>query len=156
MDGGGIASNHSSPPVNPGLITPKMEDIKSDSIVHSSESPIMNQSAVTPQHFSPVSTSVTEVPRQTVLMWGSNHLHSSPSSTKSPQDTTTEYSIATVQQPEECLTDISNQAEMCKWPVSEENKNESVVQVQTSDPDSPHHNHSSHHNHHNSRVVMVL
>lgn len=158
MDGSGIPANHASPPVNAGLITPKMEDIKTDStIVHNSESPIMHPNSVTPQHFSPVSTSVSEIPRQTVLMWGSNHIHASPNSTnKSPQENTTEYSMSSVQQPEECLTDISNPTEMCKWAGSEENKSESVVQVQTSDQDSPHHNHSNHHNHHNSRVVMVL
>lgn len=73
---------HSSSPVNTGLITPKMEEIKTDSMLHQSESPThhsMNQNA-TPQHFSPVNSAISEMPRQTVLMWGSNHMHSSPAS----------------------------------------------------------------------------
>lgn len=158
----GIASNHSSSPVNNNLITPKMEDIKNDSsLVHQSESPTqhlnMSQNSVTPQHFSPVTTSATEIPRQTVLMWGSNHIHTSPASvTKSPQDNN-DYSIPSVQPSESCealknLNEIAN-PEICKWP-GEENKSEAVVQ--NSEPESPHQHHSSHHSHHNSRVVMVL
>lgn len=156
----GIAPNHSSPPVNTGLITPKIEDIKSDSsLVHQSDSPNqhISQNSVTPQHFSPVSTSTTEIPRQTVLMWGSNHIHTSPASTKSPPDNT-EYSIPSVQPTEGCealknLNEMGNTG-ICKW-TGGEDKSEAVVH--NSDPDSPHQHHSSHHNnHHNSRVVMVL
>lgn len=156
----GLASNHSSSPVNTGLITPKMEEIKADtSMIHQSESPThhMGQNAATPQHFSPVTTSVPEMPRQTVLMWGSNHIHASPPSTnRSPSDNA-EYSLASVPQNEGCealksLAEISN-PDMCKWN-GEESKPENVVQ--NSDPDSPHQHHSSHHSHHNSRVVMVL
>lgn len=156
---GRIASNQSASPVNVGLITPKMEDIKSDSsLVHQSESPnhhmAMNQNSVPAQHFSPGTTSGTDIPRQTVLMWGSNHIHTSPVSvSKSPQDNA-EYSIQSVQPPDHCedLADIGN-PEICKWS-TEEHKSEGVVQ--NSDPDSPHQHHSNHHNHHNSRVVMVL
>ncbi|XP_050513633.1 neuronal PAS domain-containing protein 2 [Diabrotica virgifera virgifera] len=150
--------NHSSSPVNTGLITPKMEDIKTDSnIIHQSESPNhhMTQNSVTPQHFSPV-TSVSEMPRQTVLMWGSNHIHNSPGSTNRSPGDTGDYSISSVPPSEGCdalksLADISN-PEMCKWN-GEDSKAETVVQ--NSDSDSPHH-HPNHHNHHNSRVVMVL
>ncbi|CAG9839911.1 unnamed protein product [Diabrotica balteata] len=150
--------NHSSSPVNTGLITPKMEDIKTDaSIIHQSESPNhhMSQNSVTPQHFSPV-TSVSEMPRQTVLMWGSNHIHNSPGSTNRSPGDNGDYSISSVPPSEGCdalksLADISN-PEMCKWN-GEDSKAETVVQ--NSDSDSPHH-HPNHHNHHNSRVVMVL
>ncbi|KAJ8937487.1 hypothetical protein NQ314_011877, partial [Rhamnusium bicolor] len=156
----GMASNHSSSPVNTGLITPKMEEIKADvSMIHHSESPThhMNQNSATPQHFSPVTTSVPEMPRQTVLMWGSNHLHTSPTSAHRSPSENAEYSIASVPPAEGCdalksLAEISN-PEMCKWN-GEESKPDTVVQ--SSDADSPHQHHSSHHNHHNSRVVMVL
>lgn len=159
----GISSNHSSSPVNSGLITPKMEDIKTDSsLLHQADSPnqhikLSTQNSVTPQHFSPVTTSASEIPRQTVLMWGSNHIHIPPSSVaKSPQSNT-EYTIPSVQQSESCeplknLTEIGN-PEICKW-TNEENKSETVMQ--NGDPESPHQRHSSHHSHHNSRVVMVL
>lgn len=148
-------TNHSSSPT--GLITPKMEDIKSDSnVLHQSDSPTHHSiNSVTPQHFSPV-TSVSEIPRQTVLMWGSNHIQSSPNSNhRSPGDNT-EYSISSVPTSEGCdhlksLADISN-PEMCKWN-GDDSKAETVVQ--SSDSDSTHH-HTNHHNHHNSRVVMVL
>ncbi|KAJ3621381.1 hypothetical protein MTP99_003521 [Tenebrio molitor] len=133
----GISSNHSSPPVNAGLLTPKMEEIKADSLAH--------------EHFSPVTSSVQEMPRQTVLMWGSNHINPSPASTtRSPSQ---DYSTPTSEGCEalKSLAEISN-PEMCKWN-GEENKSEPV---QNSDGDSPHQNHPAHHNHHNSRVVMVL
>lgn len=159
----GIASNHSSSPVNSGLVTPKMEDIKNDaSLVHPSDSPSQhmvqsNQSSVKPQNFSPVTTSATEVPRQTVLMWGSNHIHALPVSTVKTSQDNADYSIASYQPSESCDT-MKNVAEMgnpemCKWG-AEENKSETVVQ--NNDSQSPHQHHSSHHNHHNSRVVMVL
>ena len=129
----GIASNHAASPVNAGLLTPKMEEIKSDGL-----------NDAQPQHFSPVQE------RQTVLMWGSNHVNPSPNSTtRSPSQ---EYNAPTSEGCEalKSLAEISN-PEMCKWN-GEENKTEPV---QTSDSDSPHH-HAAHHNHHNSRVVMVL
>ncbi|KAJ8954948.1 hypothetical protein NQ318_000378, partial [Aromia moschata] len=161
----GIATNHSSSPASTGLITPKIEEIKADgSLIHQSDSPThhMSQNSATPQqHFSPVTTTVPEMTRQTVLMWGSNHIHASPTSTnRSPQNS--DYSIASVPPSEGCealksLAEISN-PEMCKWN-GEESKPEGVVQ--NGDPDSPHQqqqqqHHSSHHSHHNSRVVMVL
>lgn len=158
----GISSNHSSSPVNSGLITPKMEEMKSDSSLIQSESAathhvnMSQQNSVSSHHFSPVTTSsVQEIPRQTVLMWGSNHIqHSSPISvSRSPQNST-EYGSNS--QSDNCealknLTDVSNQ-DICKW--NGENKGETVSQ--NSDADSPHQHHSTHHNHHNSRVVMVL
>ncbi|XP_056637054.1 aryl hydrocarbon receptor protein 1 [Diorhabda sublineata] len=149
----GKIKHSSSSPVTAGLITPKMEDIKTDTnIIHQSDSPghhLTNQNSVTPQHFSPVTT-VSEIPRQTVLMWGSNHVHNSPN--RSPG-----YSVSSVvPSSESCdalknLTDINN-PDMCKW-----NGGDSKTEtVQNSDSDSPHQHHSNHHNHHNSRVVMVL
>lgn len=154
----GIGTNHSSSPVNTGLITPKMEEIKTDSSqMLQNESPHhMSQQNVSTQHFSPVTTStVQEVPRQTVLMWGSNHIiqHTSPNSTRSP--THTEYN--TVPSSEGCealksLAEISN-PDMCKWN-GDANKADGVTQ--NSDSDSPHQHHSTHHSHHNNRVVMVL
>lgn len=158
----GIASNHSSSPVNTGLVTPKIEDIKNDSnLIHQSDSPtqhhLLNPNSIAPQHFSPVTTSTTEIPRQTVLMWGSNQIHNSPSSTTKPPQNVTEYSIPPVQQSDNCetlknLTEMDN-SEVCKWS-GEGNKSETVVQ--NSDSDSPHQHHANHHTHHNSRVVMVL
>ncbi|CAH0553169.1 unnamed protein product [Brassicogethes aeneus] len=147
----GISSNHSSSPVNTGLITPKMEEIKSDMIQSESPNHHMINQSVTPQHFSPASTQ--EMPRQTVLMWGSNHLHTSPTN-RSPHDNQ-EY---LTNQPEGCdslktLSDMSNQ-DICKWNVGGESKPEPVNP--NNDPGSPHAHHSAHHSHHNSRVVMVL
>ncbi|KAJ8984012.1 hypothetical protein NQ317_006867 [Molorchus minor] len=114
----------------------------------------MTQNPVTPQHFSPATT-VPEITRQTVLMWGSNHIHASPVSNRSPHENA-EYSIGSVPPSEGCealksLAEISD-PEMCKWN-GEENKQEGVVQ--TSDPDSPHQHHSSHHSHHNSRHFKI-
>nr|XP_023021718.1 aryl hydrocarbon receptor protein 1-like [Leptinotarsa decemlineata] len=135
---------------SPGLITPKMEEIKE---IHQSESPTHHipQNSVTPQHFSPVSTS--EMPRQTVLMWGSNHLHSSPTqTTRSPEIQHQYVPVSEGCEALKSLAEISN-PEMCKWN-GEDSKVENVVQ--NSDSDSPHQHHQNHHNHHNSRVVMVL
>lgn len=154
----GLSSNHSSPPIiNSGLITPKMEEIKTDSPNHHIA---MNHDVVQPQHFSPV-TSTTEIPRQTVLMWGSNHVTPSPTSTtRSPSEEYAQQQQQHHHHPEHCenalknLADITNQTEICKWN-GEENKSESAV-AQSSDSDSPHQHHPAHHNHHNSRVVMVL
>lgn len=157
----GLSSNHSSSPVNTGLITPKMEEIKTDNSMIQADSPnhhiaMSQQNAVTPQHFSPVTTSsIQEMPRQTVLMWGSNHIHNSPTHTNRSPAENPEYHAAPSSDGCEALkslSDISN-PDMCKWNGGE-SKQEPVTQ--TSDPDSPHQHHSNHHNHHNSRVVMVL
>lgn len=157
-----MPSNHSSSPVSGGLITPKMEDIKVDTgSMLQNESPVAHhlnqQNAASSQHFSPVTTTtVQEMPRQTVLMWGSNHMqHISPTSTRSPSTTNTEYS--TVPSSEGCealksLAEISS-PEICKWN-GDASKAEPVAQ--NSDSDSPHQHHPTHHNHHNNRVVMVL
>lgn len=144
----GISSNHSSSPVNTGLVTPKMEEIKPDSMLQNESSAhhvSMSQNSVPPQHFSPVTTSVPEMPRQTVLMWGSNHVPPTPINRIEQGYSETCDSLKN-------LTDLSN-PEMCKW--NEAAKTESGAQ--NSDPDSPHQHHANHHsNHHNSRVVMVL
>ncbi|XP_044757258.1 aryl hydrocarbon receptor protein 1 isoform X1 [Coccinella septempunctata] len=151
----GISPNHSSPPLSAGLITPKMEDVKSDGSLlqpDSSHHIAMNNS-VTPQHFSPIPASVSEVPRQTVLMWGSNHI--APVSNRSPS---TSHGYSTPQPTDACdslanMTDIGN-AEMCKWNGESNNKTETAIQ--NVEPESPQQHHSNHHNHHNNRVVMVL
>lgn len=142
-------SNHSSSPINSSLITPKMEDIKSDATMLQDDHVMNHQN-----HYSPVSTS-SEIPRQTVLMWGSNHLqqHNSPvqvvrSSPSNDYHTTTHTDTC---EPLKSLTEIST-PDLCKW--NGESKAEPVSQ--NSDADSPHQHHSAHHNHHNSRVVMVL
>ncbi|RZB39390.1 PAS 3 domain containing protein [Asbolus verrucosus] len=134
-----IDGSHSSPP---GLVTPKMEDIKADMIQTE-----LNHEQVQPQHFSPATSSVQEMPRQTVLMWGSNHVNPTPRSPGSQ-----EYAPPTSEGCEalKSLAEISN-PDICKW--NGEEKSEPVNQ--SSDSDSPHH-HPAHHNHHNSRVVMVL
>lgn len=151
----GIPSNHSSSPVNSGLITPKMEEMKADSsqMLQTDSPHHMSQ-----QHFSPVTTStVQEAPRQTVLMWGSNHhiQHTSPS-TRSPTASSNSTEYSQVPPSEGCealksLAEISN-PDMCKWN-GDATKPETIAQ--NTDSDSPHH-HSTHHSHHNNRVVMVL
>lgn len=87
----GMSSTHSEvpSPVNNGILTPKMEEMKADVAMMQSGSPggshhlamaqQQQNSIPPPHHFSPVTaTSVAqEVTRQTVLMWGSggaNHL----------------------------------------------------------------------------------
>lgn len=141
----GISPNHSSPPVSAGLITPKMEDKTDPSLLDSHH--IMAQNSVTPQHFSPLPTS--EVPRQTVLMWGSNHIQNrSPSSHgySTPQPSDTCDSLGN-------MGDMGG-PEMCKWN-GEAGKTEAGIQ--NVEPESPQQHHSNHHNnHHNNRVVMVL
>lgn len=167
------ASHQQSSPQ--AMITPKMEEIKSDTMLQSDSPHHLSQNSVTPQHFSPVAppitptstttpTTTTEMPRQTVLMWGSNHIvHPSsitPTTTiRSPtnneyhhQHTGTETAGCEALK---SLAEISN-PDICKW--NGDNKGETAVQ--NSDPDSPHQQHqqhnTQHHNHHNSRVVMVL
>lgn len=144
-----VISNHSSP-LNNGLITPKIEEIKNDA--HMAQ-----QSSVPPQHFSPVSTtSVHEMPRQTVLMWGSNHIHHNSPVTTRTSPNQPEYAPPTIAGSCDALKNLTeiNNPDMCKWNGQPE-KGDSVVQ--SGNPDSPHQqHHSSHHNHHNSRVVMVL
>lgn len=152
-------SNHSSP-LNNGLITPKIEDIKNDTntLIQQPDPHMTQQNSVPPQHFSPVSTtSVHQMPRQTVLMWGSNHIQhqNSPVSTRTSPNQT-EYT-STVNDNCDALKNLTeiNNPEMCKWN-GDPDKNETVVQS-GGNPDSPHQqHHSNHHNHHNSRVVMVL
>lgn len=158
----GISSSHSSPPMNSGLLAPKMEEMKDTSsmLQTQTDSPgshHMSQNVTTPQHFSPVTSStVQDTPRQTVLMWGSNHIqHASPNSTRSPSTTNAEYGTVPVSEGCEALkslAEISN-PEVCKWN-GDNGKTEPVAQ--SSDSGSPHQHHSTHHNHHNSRVVMVL
>ncbi|XP_017776036.1 PREDICTED: aryl hydrocarbon receptor protein 1 [Nicrophorus vespilloides] len=118
---------------NTGLLTPKMEEMKEGMIASPNNH----------QHYSPTTTA--EMPRQTVLMWGSNH-HHHQSPTRSPNDYPTPVS-------ETC--DVINNQEMCKW--NGEAKAEPAAVTQTNDG-SPHQqqHHANHHNHHNSRVVMVL
>lgn len=149
----GVSSNHSSPPINSALLAPKMEEVKDASMLQtdSPNSHHIPRQGVTPQHFSPVTSTVQDTPRQTVLMWGSNHVQPrSPSAS-------TEY--GTVPPSEGCealksLAEISN-PEICKWNGESTSKTENVAQ--SSDSGSPHQHHSTHHNnHHNSRVVMVL
>lgn len=152
----GLSSNHSSSPVSNGLITPKMEDIKADSMIQS-ESPNHHVNMNQQNHFSPVTTStVQEIPRQTVLMWGSNHVqHTTPVSVSRSPTNSGDYGPATQGEPCEPLKGLTeiNNPDMCKW--NGENKAEGVAQ--NSDAGSPHQqHHSTHHNHHNSRVVMVL
>ncbi|KAK9880260.1 hypothetical protein WA026_010135 [Henosepilachna vigintioctopunctata] len=148
----GISPNHSSPSISTGLITPKIEDVKSDGSLLQSDGSHhlgMNQNAGTP-HFSPIATSVSEVPRQTVLMWGSNH--ATTMNNRSPLSNHV-YSTAQSTDPCDSLGNITDShTEMCKWN-EEPNKTESTIQ--NVDPGSPQH-HPNHHNHHNSRVVMVL
>lgn len=154
----GVASNHSSPPINSALLAPKMEEIKDTSMLQTDSPHISRQGVVTPQHFSPVTTStVQDTPRQTVLMWGSNHVQHN---TRSSPSTTTEY--VTVPPTDGCdalksLAEISN-PELCKWNSGENtSKAESTVAQSNDSGSSPHQqHHSTHHNHHNSRVVMVL
>ncbi|GJQ88193.1 ss, partial [Trypoxylus dichotomus] len=153
----GMSSSHSTSPANSGLLTPKMEEIKPDANMIQNEHNISQHNAVTTQHFSPITTSsMQEIPRQTVLMWGSNHVqHNSPGATNRSPASVGEYGSAPSS--EGCdalksLAEISN-PDMCKWN-GDNTKNEPVTQ--NSDPDSPHQHHQNHHNHHNSRVVMVL
>lgn len=157
----GMSSNHSTSPANSGLLTPKMEEIKPDAMIQQqqSEQHNINNVVTTQQHFSPITTSsIQEIPRQTVLMWGSNHhmqQHNSPGNSNRSPNSVGEYGSA--QSSEGCdalksLAEISN-PDICKWN-GDNSKNEPLAQG--SDPDSPHQHHSNHHNHHNSRVVMVL
>lgn len=120
----GLASNHSS---SPGLVTPKMEEMKGGDAVN-------------------------EMPRQTVLMWGSNHVHASPPTNRSPAESHHEYGLAAAPQTEGCdLKGLEmGDPEMCKWN-GEGGKPENGERAS---PRQQHH--SSHHSHHNSRVVMVL
>lgn len=162
-------STHSevSSPVNNGILTPKMEDLKQE---HLSQNPPTH-------HYSPIpATSSPEVTRQTVLMWGSgtNHMQPTPASSihsrSPPSDPGTP--VITHYQPVQCNNDplkslaemnsINGPTEICnKWNgQAEAVKNEAVVTtVSGSQPGSPAigNNHQSHHNNHqNSRVVMVL
>ncbi|XP_022906023.1 aryl hydrocarbon receptor protein 1 [Onthophagus taurus] len=147
-------STHSTSPANSGLLTPKMEDVKDSPMLQS------NDSVITTQHYSPINVNATatvqEVPRQTVLMWGSNnHIqqqHSSPNNRSPSIDYTQQQQQETNCEALKSLTEISN-PDICKWN-GDATKNEPVPQG--SDPDSPHQHHPNHHNHHNSRVVMVL
>ncbi|XP_065169345.1 aryl hydrocarbon receptor protein 1 isoform X2 [Atheta coriaria] len=144
--------SHSSSPVNSGLLTPKMEEIKADSsTMIQNDSPISHHPSVPPQHFSPVTTSTNDVPRQTVLMWGANHHHhhSSPNN-RSP----VEYAPPSSEGCDalKSLAEISN-PDMCKWNGDAKSDNAGVQQPEA---ESPHQHHPNHHNHHNSRVVMVL
>nr|CAH7757950.1 unnamed protein product [Callosobruchus chinensis] len=162
-------SHHSASPTSNHLLTPKMEDIKSDGSSMGMQSSPPQGHSVTPQHFSPAAA---EMPRQTVLMWGSNHMqHPSPvSSTRSPADSSVEY--PTMSQPppttDGCMEIPAHHQEMCKWnsdpaettpPGGGITKQEAVSVQSEGGAGSPHQHHSSHHNqHHNSasRVVMVL
>lgn len=128
-----------------------MEDIKVDtgSMLQQSEAHHMNQQNSS-QHFSPVATTaVQEMPRQTVLMWGSNHMQ--PTTARSPS--TTEYNSVAASEGCEALKNLAeiNSPEICKW--NGDAKSEPVAQ--SSEAESPHQHHT-HHNHHNNRVVMVL
>ncbi|CAH2008226.1 unnamed protein product [Acanthoscelides obtectus] len=162
-------SHHSASPTGNHLLTPKMEDIKSDgSSMGMQSSPPQGQS-VTPQHFSPAAP---EMPRQTVLMWGSNHMqHPSPvSSTRSPVDSVGEYAPMPHPPPttDSCMEIAAHHQEMCKWssepaettpPGGGIGKQEAVNVQSEGGAGSPHQHHTAHHNqHHNSasRVVMVL
>lgn len=167
-------STHSevSSPVNNGILTPKMEEMKPDHM-----NP-MSQNSVSSHHFSPVTTtSSPEVTRQTVLMWGSgpNHMQHTPSSSNNsrsppsdpgtPMTVTSGHYTAVCNDPLKSLAEMNSigGSEICKWNGSAEGvKNESVVNtVAGSQPGSPaigsnHQQHSTHHNHQSSRVVMVL
>lgn len=152
-----VISNHSSP-LNNGLITPKIEEIKNDSLIQN-DPHMTQQNSVPPQHFSPVSTAVVhQMPRQTVLMWGSNHVqHNSSINTRTSPPNHSEYAPTVTDNCDALknLTEINN-PDMCKWN-GDPQKGEAVVVQSGGNPDSPHQqHHSSHHNHHNSRVVMVL
>ncbi|VEN62943.1 unnamed protein product [Callosobruchus maculatus] len=162
-------SHHSASPTSNHLLTPKMEDIKSDGSSMGMQSSPPQGHSVTPQHFSPAAA---EMPRQTVLMWGSNHMqHPSPvSSTRSPVDSSGEYPPMSQPPPttDGCMEIPAHHQEMCKWssepaettPPGGGITKQEVVSVQSEGgAGSPHQHHSSHHNqHHNSasRVVMVL
>ncbi|XP_018318618.1 aryl hydrocarbon receptor protein 1 isoform X2 [Agrilus planipennis] len=145
-----VPSNHHTPsPVGSTLVTPKIEEIKTDQ----PESPSImqgggkgQQQIVTSTHYpSPV---MQEMPRQTVLMWGSHHVQCS-TATKSP--TTDHYGTTSSNNACESLkglADIGN-PDMSSW--NGDNKAEIVAQA------AENNHHSSHHSHHNSsRVVMVL
>lgn len=169
-------STHSevASPVNNGILTPKMEEMKADHINSMSQ-----QNSVSSHHFSPATTtSSPEVTRQTVLMWGSgsNHMqHTSSSSNNSrspPSDpgtptimTSGHYTTVCNNDPLKSLAEMNSigGTDICKWNGSAEGvKSEAVVTtVAGSQPGSPalgnnHQQHSTHHNHQNSRVVMVL
>lgn len=160
-------STHSevSSPVNNGMLTPKMEEMKPDHIINNAA-----------HHYpSPVTTSSPEVTRQTVLMWGSgsNHMQQhTPSSNNSrspPSDpgtptvmTSGHYTTVCNNDPLKSLAEMNSIGgqEMCKWNSDGVVKNETVVTtVAGSQPGSPAVNHqqvNTHHNHQSSRVVMVL
>lgn len=127
---------------SPPMLAPKMEEVKDTGMLQTG-SPITRQ-----QHFSPVATVHQDTPRQTVLMWGSNHVVQ--------QQRSPDY--VTVPPSEGCealksLAEISN-PEICKWNgETANNKTETVAQ--NSDSSSPQQQ-QQHHNHHNNRVVMVL
>ncbi|KAK9679651.1 hypothetical protein QE152_g39821 [Popillia japonica] len=153
----GMSSSQSTSPANSGLLTPKMEEIKPDASMIQNDHNLNQHNAVTTQHYSPITTSsIQDMPRQTVLMWGSNHVqHNSPSATNRSPASVGEYGSAPSSEGCEALknlAEISN-PNICKWN-GDNGKNEPVTQ--NSDPDSPHQHHQNHHNHHNSRVVMVL
>lgn len=160
-------STHSelSSPVNNGILTPKMEEMKPEHIANS----------VNSHHYSPAATtSSPEVTRQTVLMWGSgsNHIQPTPASSNNsrspPSDpgtpvmTSGHYTTVCNNDPLKSLAEMNTISgpEICKWNGSVEGvKNETVVTtVAGSQPGSPAlgNNHQTHHNHQNSRVVMVL
>ncbi|XP_069695320.1 aryl hydrocarbon receptor protein 1 isoform X2 [Periplaneta americana] len=86
----GMSSTGSSPAATAnGLVTPKLEDIKTEGSLLQAASPHLNHQQVLPHHYSPpaASVSVPDAPRQTVLMWGSggtttlNHSRSPPLNT---------------------------------------------------------------------------
>lgn len=154
-------STHSevSSPVNNGMLTPKMEEMKPEHIINN----------VSHHYPSPVTTSSPEVTRQTVLMWGSGsniqHTPSSNNSRSPPSDpgtpmTSGHYTAVCNNDPLKSLAEMNSLGgqDICKWN-SDGVKNENVVTtVAGSQPGSPAvtHQQVAHHNHQNSRVVMVL
>lgn len=154
-----ISSNHSSPSLNSELLTPKLEEVKTDVAIIPAETSssqlytLSQQNTVSSQHY-PSITSTTEqvIPRQTVLMWGSNHINhnSSTNSNNSPVSNSEYRSVES----ENCesLSEISS-SEICKW-----NGENAKIENGTpnGNPESPHQHHTTHHNHHSTRVVMVL
>ncbi|KAJ9595259.1 hypothetical protein L9F63_013447, partial [Diploptera punctata] len=162
MDGMSSSNSAGSSPAATtanGLITPKLEDIKTEVV----------QAATLPHHYSPPAAA-TDTPRQTVLMWGMNSNPGTPVVTTMSNGTPTPYGTHpdaspvnkkyNSNDPLKSLAEMNSVSVDCKWSGGSIAKPEPVSSASPTHPvgspakSSYHHHHqhhqvvASHHHHH--------